>query len=146
MDARNAGLGLLHRIGAGLLAAGSLGILAVSAALTPAAAGHGTHVALGMPPCGWAAVFDAPCPTCGMTTACAYAADGRFLSAITAQPFGFLLALGAATGFWGALHVAATGSRIGPVCGKLLTPTVLWTVTGLAFGAWAYKYATWPGA
>lgn len=81
-----------------------------------------------------------------MTTAFAHAARGSLLSAFLVQPFGFVLAIGAATAFWGGLHVGLTGSRIWGVCGRMMTPRMLWMVAALAAAAWAYKFATWPTA
>ena len=79
-----------------------------------------------------------------MTTAFAHAVRGRLGEAFVAQPFGLLLALGTAAGFWGGVHVALTGSQLGRVCGRLVAPRVLWTLVALAAAAWAYKWATWP--
>jgi hypothetical protein len=55
------------------------------------------------------------------------------------------MAIGTAAMFWGAVHVAATGSQLGQVSARLLTPGVLWVLAGAAAAAWAYKYATWAG-
>lgn len=79
-----------------------------------------------------------------MTTAFALAADGRFLASFLTQPFGFLLSLMTAGGFWAGLHIAATGSPAGRIYGKLLHPRVVWTLAGLALASWAYTWATWP--
>jgi hypothetical protein len=79
-----------------------------------------------------------------MTTAFSHAADGDLRASFLAQPLGCILALGAAAGFWGAVHVAATGSQLGTVCARLLQPRALWGLAGAAAAAWAYKYATWP--
>lgn len=134
------------RLAAGAVAAGCLALLSVAAWLTPAAAGFGTHEQLGMLPCTWATVLGKPCPTCGMTTSFAYAANGDMLGAFTAQPFGALLALLAAMTFWGSLHVAITGSTVGRFAGLLLRPRVLWIAGALLLAAWGYKLVTWPGA
>ena len=83
-------------------------LMLVSARLTPATAGHGTHTQLGLPPCAWAATMNRPCPTCGMTTAFAYATHGRLADAFVAQPFGLLMALGTGAALWTGLHVALT--------------------------------------
>lgn len=120
-------------------------ILVVGAWLQPDPAGHGSHMQLGLPPCAWAAVLHAPCPTCGMTTAVSLAARGRLWDSFATQPFGLVVALAAAVGFWSGLHVAVTGSQLGRVYGRLMTPAVLWSVAALAAAAWAYKWATWPG-
>ena len=69
--------------------------------LTPNPHGHGTHTQLHLPSCPWPQTVGGPCPTCGMTTAFAFAADGRFLRSFLTQPCGFALALMTAAGSWG---------------------------------------------
>lgn len=134
------------RFGAALLALALLALLAVAAWVPPSPAGHGSHTALGMPPCGWVIAFGKPCPTCGMTTAFAHAARLDLWESAKTQPMGFLLAMMAATAFWPAALVAATGSRAGSIYARMFTPRVLWTLVGLGLAAWAYKFVTWPGA
>lgn len=68
-------------------------LLSVAAWLQPASAGMGTHTQLGIPACSWPATIGLPCPSCGMTTAFALAADGRFFDSFRAQPIGFCLHL-----------------------------------------------------
>ena len=80
-----------------------------------------------------------------MTTAFAHAANGDILAAFHAQPFGAMLAVLTAVVFWGATHVAATGSAVGRYAGRALTPRVLWILGGSVVAAWAYKWATWTG-
>lgn len=118
-------------------------MLVVGAHLTPSPEGHGTHEQMGMPPCGFVIATGHPCPTCGMTTAVTLAAHRRPLQAILTQPFGALVAIGGAVGFWGCLHVAAFGSRLGRVAEPLLRPRILWIGAGLLVAAWIYKIATW---
>ncbi|MBX3377384.1 MAG: DUF2752 domain-containing protein [Phycisphaeraceae bacterium] len=118
-------------------------LLAVAAWLTPSVYGHGTHTQLGLPSCPWPQTVGGPCPTCGMTTAFALAADGRLVDSFLVQPFGCILAVLTACGFWASLHIAATGSVAGRIYGKLLLPRVVWTMAGLAVASWAYKWATW---
>jgi hypothetical protein len=78
-----------------------------------------------------------------MTTAVTLAAHRRPLQAVLTQPFGALVAIGGAVGFWGCLHVAAFGSRLGRVAEPLQRPKVLWDGAGLLVAAWIYKIATW---
>jgi hypothetical protein len=137
-------VGLWARIGAGCIAGMVLGVLGTAAWLRADPAGHGTHTQLGMPQCTWAAAFNVPCPTCGMTTAFSHVAHGEFVAGFWAQPLGSVLALAAAAGFWGAVHVAVTGSQLGAYSARMLRPRVLWGLAGAAAAAWAYKYATWP--
>lgn len=131
------------RVAAAFIAAGLLTVLLIAAWLRPAAEGHATHTQLGLPACGWATAMGRPCPTCGMTTSFAWAAHGGYVESVRAQPFAALLVVGAAAGFWAALHVALTGSRIGATIGGLVRPRVLWGLAGLALAAWAYKFVTW---
>lgn len=110
---RVARVGISARIGAAACASAILAVLCIAAWLRPDSAGHGTHQQLGLFPCGWVMALNKPCPTCGMTTAFAHAADCRFGRSFLTQPMGMVLALGSATIFWGCVHVAVTGSRLG---------------------------------
>ncbi|MBY0263774.1 MAG: DUF2752 domain-containing protein, partial [Phycisphaerales bacterium] len=100
---------------------------------------------LGLPPCGWMVAANMPCPTCGMTTAFASAANAQPLAALTAQPMGALLALSTAVLFWGALHVAVLGSQLARIGVRILRPRVLWVVLALGLLAWGYKIAVVRG-
>ncbi|MEC9374691.1 MAG: hypothetical protein VYC34_12640, partial [Planctomycetota bacterium] len=66
-----------ERLLAALAAAAFIAVLIVAATLTPSPDGHGTHTRLGLTPCPWVLTLNKPCPTCGMTTAFAHAADGQ---------------------------------------------------------------------
>jgi len=134
----------LTRVAAGVVALGAISLLIVASRLTPSPAGAGTHMQLGLPNCGWMMTMGKPCPTCGMTTSFAYAAHGEFGSAVRAQPMGAFLSFATAAAFWIGMYVAATGSRIGEVCGNLARPRVLWALAGAGAAAWAYKLYTWP--
>lgn len=121
------------------LALGILAVLVTAALLSPSGSGMGTHRQLGLPTCGWVAAMGVPCPTCGMTTAFASAAHMQPGRSFIAQPMGALLALAAATGFWGALHVAVFGSRLGTLVGRTLRPRLLWVIAGIWCASWVYK-------
>jgi len=131
------------RVFAAFIAAACLTVLVVAARLTPDPAGHGTHLQLGLPPCGWVMAWGKPCPTCGMTTAFANAAHLGFFQSLKTQPAGFMLALLAAAGFWAALHVALTGSNVGALCGRMLRPKVVWCLVGFFVATWLYKIIVW---
>ncbi len=133
------------RVLSGVIAAMMLAVLCIAAWVRPSPDGHGTHTQLGMYPCGWVRVLNKPCPTCGMTTAFAHAADSRLDRALIVQPMGAILAVGTAAGFWTALHVAFTGSRLGSICATMFRPWGVWTLAGLTAAAWAYKMLTWTG-
>jgi hypothetical protein len=78
-----------------------------------------------------------------MTTAFAFAAEGRLIASAMTQPFGSLLALVASTMFWGGLHTGARGYRLGAVCLGMLRPRVVVAGVILFAAAWLYKVLTW---
>jgi TRAP-type C4-dicarboxylate transport system permease small subunit len=123
------------------LALACLALLSLAAWLKPAGSGIGTHRQLGLPPCGWMIAANFPCPTCGMTTAFAAAANAQPLKSFASQPMGALLALLTAVIFWGSVHVAAFGSQLGHLAGRMLTTRLLWVTLALGLLAWAYKIA-----
>ncbi len=127
------------RIAAAILAGFAIAVLVTAAMIRPDTSGMGTHRQLGLPACGWLATTGYPCPTCGMTTSFAAAANAEPIASVVAQPFGAVFALATAVFFWGSLHVAVFGSNLGRAFERLLAPRYLWP-TGVAFlGAWAYK-------
>lgn len=133
------------RVIASVVAAVCAALLLTAFFLSPSAEGHGTHTQLGLPSCGWVIATGRPCATCGMTTSFAYASRGDLAGAFAAQPFGALLAVATATGFWIALHAALTGSRLaGTLCTGILQARVLWWLAGAAGAAWAYKLLVTP--
>ncbi len=131
------------RLFAAGIAAATLGVLITAAWLSPASEGHGTHLQLGMDACQWAVRFGRPCPTCGMTTAFAYAANLQPLEAFKAQPMGAIGAIAFSVVFWISMHVAVFGSQIGRVVLSLIRPRVVWTTFALLVAAWGYKIAIW---
>ena len=130
------------RIGAFCVAAGAFAVLAAASSLTPSPQGHATHLALGLPPCGWVVSFGRPCPTCGMTTAFAHVAHGQLLAALVTQPFGAVLACVIGVAGWGALHVAATGSMLGHAAARVFSRRVVWSLVAFFVASWIYKIAT----
>jgi hypothetical protein len=128
-----------------------LAVLSVAAWLTPSPTGFGTHEQLALRPgaglqtCTWVALTGKPCPTCGMTTSFAHAANFDLLAALKVQPMGTVLALAAATGFWFALHVAVAGSSAGVILSGMFGKRALWVSMALLGGSWVYRIATWPG-
>ncbi len=69
----------------------ALALLTAARALAPAPSGRGTHVALGLPPCGFLRWFGLPCPTCGLTTSFAELARFELARSLRAHPLGFPL-------------------------------------------------------
>jgi hypothetical protein len=113
--------------------------------MAPSPAGLGTHQELNLPPCGWIAAADLPCPTCGMTTAFAHAADGHLIQSFLAQPMGFLLALATAMTLLVCIHVAITGSRLHRALAKVWSVRLAWWISGLVLAAWGYKIVAYKG-
>lgn len=131
---------------------GILAVLVVASGLNPDARGVGTHEQLrwgaghGLTRCTWLAVFGRPCPTCGMTTSFAHAANVDFPASFRAQPMGALLAIASAVLFWICAHVAATGSMIGDALARRLGRRALWTALACGLLAWAYKIWAMAGS
>lgn len=127
------------RLGAGALAIAVTAILVVALVLTPSPSGMGTHMAMGLPPCGFLESTGLPCPTCGMTTAFSLMAHGRPLAAFRAQPAGallFIVALGAMVAAWRAVW---TGRLPRINWDWLGTGRGLATMGAVFFGGWAWK-------
>lgn len=61
--------------------------------LTPNPTGHGTHIQLGLPPCGFYVATGLPCPGCGLTTCFSYMTRGQVFDAAMQNPFGVMLFL-----------------------------------------------------
>lgn len=129
------------------MAAVALAVLITAASLTPDPRGVETHTQLGLWPCGWYLATGRPCPTCGMTTAFTQAAHGRYWSSFVTQPFAAVLAVATATVFWGGLHGAVFGSRLGSIGDKLFRPRAIIVIAAGFVAAWVYKIVVMaPGA
>lgn len=112
--------------------------------VAPDARGHGTHEQFGMLRCSWPEQFDAPCPTCGCTTAAAHLVQFSPWQAIVTQPFG---ALAAAAGFWFAALAAMSLIRGESFVERISLwnfPRILLIAVACALAGWAYKWLTWP--
>jgi hypothetical protein len=114
------------RIFSAVIALVCLAVLVTAYLLEPSARGMGSHTRLGLPACGWLAMFGKPCITCGYTTTFAWTAKGEFVTAIRNQPAAF---------------AAVTGARIDRVVSATFRPWVLWTMGGVVVAAWMYKVA-----
>ena len=129
------------------MAVGVLAVLVTAASLTPSDRGIGTHKQMGLAECSWVVTMGKPCPTCGMTTAFANAANLRPLESLRAQPFAAVGTVLAAAVFWGAVHMACFGSRLAHTFSRmLLRPRVLWPLGAAWAASWVYKVLTMPGA
>ncbi len=129
----------LRRLGAASVCVGIGGVFAVAASLVPRTSGHGTHEALGLPPCSMYAFTGTPCPTCGYTTAFSHVAHGELLTAFVVQPAAALLALAVAAAWAIALVVLVTGRPVHRRFAGLVRTNTLWAVIAIVGAAWAYK-------
>jgi len=136
----------VRRVIAVLAALASGVVLTIAAMLTPAEAGVGTHTQI-LPgqQCAWITAANCPCPTCGMTTAFAHAANGNLLASFLTQPLGSLLAIATAMTFLLSSYVAFTGSRVAHRLTRLWTPRMVWVVAALVLGSWFYKIVLYKG-
>ncbi|MAQ14256.1 MAG: hypothetical protein CMN30_05615 [Sandaracinus sp.] len=96
-----------------------LAVIITATTITPDPAGHGTHMQLGLPPCGFLVATGLPCPGCGLTTSFSHMVRLQFAGAAHANPFGVALFLVtfftipvAAVGLVRGLPVLATLERL----------------------------------
>ena len=134
-----------RRLIAGIIALGTGAVLVTAAVLRPAGEGVGTHEQLGLPGCSWITLLGIPCPTCGMTTSFAHAANGNLLDAVVTQPFGALLAIITAMAFLVSIYIVMTGSTIGGIVLQRLSGRFWVIMGGLLLLAWVYKIMTFEG-
>lgn len=114
-------------------------LLMIATFLEPSPTGLGTHTQLTSTPCGWILTMNMPCPTCGMTTAFAHAANGNLLRSFLTQPLGCILSVATAAALLVGVYVAATGSRLGSIFGRMWGRRMAWILAALATAAWIYK-------
>ena len=137
---RSLGDGVTSRRWIGVLVAClSGGLLLVAAWLDPSPNGHGTHTQLGMMPCGWVMHAGIPCPSCGMTTAFAHAADGDMLGSLRAQPAGAVLAFLTAGVLVISIWQAVSGARLAGFWMDHLGKWFFITFGVIVIMAWVYK-------
>jgi hypothetical protein len=86
---RRANLG--ERLCWSAMACVNAGVLAIAQRVAPDASGVGTHLQLGLPPCGFLAFTGLPCPSCGLTTAFAHMVRLNLLDAAHVHPVGVAL-------------------------------------------------------
>ena len=117
-------------------------VFSLAAWIVPDPAGYGTQPQLGHAPCMMPVLTGYPCPTCGMTTAFAYAVRGRLGTAIHAQPAGFLIAVLTGIAAVASVSVLASG-KVWRVNWYRVPPARV-AIMGLVivFLGWAYKVAT----
>ncbi len=129
----------LSRWVSALLLAVSSVLLAVGTQLDADRAGHGTHVQLGLPPCGFLASCGVPCATCGMTTAFTHAVHGSLLTAIAVQPVGALFGLLVAIVAIISGYALIRGVCLAPLGRWLWQPKLALVLGVMVVGSWVYK-------
>lgn len=139
-EADRAGASSVRRLSGAIIAAIAIALLGTAMYLSPDPGGHSTHTQLGMPECRWITLFNAPCPTCGMTTSFSHAVRGDLISSFTAQPMGFVLAVFTTVAAVLGVYVAATGSRIATVLRSHWRPRMIWLLVALLLAAWGFKF------
>jgi hypothetical protein len=136
----------MRRAIAAVVAIGAACVLGLAAWLTPSPTGLGTHsIEMNLPACGWITLMDLPCPTCGMTTSFAHAANGNLLRSFLTQPMGCLLAIATAVALLAGLYIATTGSRLGILFTRLWGRRTGWWIAGVAVFAWGFKVLSYKG-
>lgn len=120
--------------------------VAFALALPPNPAGHGTHQALGLPPCPLVLAQGKPCPGCGLTTSASHLARLDVAAAWNAHPVGVVLFVGfSAYALW-SLSAFLRGVRIRSESRTVTALSALVVAAILAFGVWRYAtsedYAT----
>jgi len=130
---------VVGRLSALGIALGCGAILALAATLHPDPRGYGTHAQLGLGTCGFLLQTGYPCPTCGMTTACADLVHGHVWRSFVDQPMGFVLSLG--TGVVGVVALAAVLSgRVVWINWYRVSPVrVVWAFMVLFVASWGFK-------
>ena len=116
-------------------------VLAVAARLQPAAAGYGTHLQLGLPPCNFLLWTHHPCPSCGMTTCFAWMMRGQIAKAFAANPFGILAFLGTAAAIPAAMVLLWRRISFRRITESAYFTKAVYAGTALYFLSWAFKLA-----
>ena len=117
-------------------------VLGIARWLSPDPAGVGTHIQLGLAPCGMMAWSGIPCPMCGMTTTFSLMANLRPVDAVVNQPFGVVLfAITFIVALIGAMEIVRPANRwdhfIKLTIGREVALLSAFIV--LMIGSWAYK-------
>jgi hypothetical protein len=116
-------------------------VLALARWVDPDPSGMGTHVQLGLPPCGFLELTGLPCPTCGLTTSFAHMARLQFTAALSAHwigpPLFALTAITVALAAWG----VATARPFATVMKRLRVVRLLAIIAAAAVLLWLLRVA-----
>ena len=69
-------------------------VILVARSLSPSPLGYGSHLQLGLPPCGLLIFSGVPCPSCGLTTSFAHLSRMQWTQGWQANPWGVFLFAG----------------------------------------------------
>ncbi len=127
-------------------AAGLAGLLGLARSLVPDPRGYGTHLQLGLRPCGFATVTGRLCPTCGMTTAFAWFSRGRVDRSWRANPAGCLFAMSSIPVMVWLVACAVRGEPVG--FASLTGPVMGLLLAGVAFSlmSWLIRLIVSPAS
>jgi hypothetical protein len=114
-------------------------VLGASFWLTPSPTGMGTHMQLGLPPCGLLAVFGVPCPACGLTTAFAHLAHFHLGASLHAHPMGLPLFAGTVVLLVVALHGALRARALVEAIDTLRLDRVALVTVGALLCTWVVR-------
>lgn len=134
-----------RRFVAAVVALACASLLGLAAWMEPAAQGLGTHLQLGLAPCGWVVYGGIPCPSCGMTTSFAHATDGNFLGALRAQPAGAVLAFITACALVASGWQLLSGDRVLGFWTDRIGARFFLAFGALVVLAWVYKILVFRG-
>jgi len=123
------------------IAAGSIVVLALAAAIEPAARGYGTHTQLGLPPCGFLLLSGSPCPGCGLTTAFAHGIRGHWAMAASSNPLGLALFLIVCACVPLGVTAALRGWSFGAVIDRFGLSRWALALAGSAIAIWVMRFA-----
>lgn len=116
-------------------------MLATAAWLDPDPRGFGTHVQLGLPPCGFRWLTGLACPGCGLTTAFAHAIRGEWMLSFSANPLGLVLFCGVVACLPIALLGALRGWSLADAVDRFRIGRWALAVAGCATAVWVARVA-----
>ena len=117
----------------------ALAVVATAAWLTPDPSGLGTHVQLGLPPCGFLVATGLPCPGCGLTTSFANMAHFAWADAFHANPFGVGLFLAMCASVPMAVRAGLRGDELLDTLFRTHADKIAIVLCVLAFGSWGIR-------
>jgi hypothetical protein len=134
-------LSIVGRLIAFAICTGAITVLYTAASIEPSATGVGTHLQLGMQPCGFLQRTGLPCAGCGMTTSFAHLVRGHVISSFVAQPFGMFLCILCAASVWAGAYIAITGKASHRLVQLISTRVHIIAWPTIAISAWLWKVA-----